>query len=225
MTEPARRPELIHVHRHGADPLTVELRDAETRAEFRAGRTVSGFLVLSIVLVIVAAFAIAALLLAAPRGVPDNVSSEAAVWDRQGLRGAPRPEAETWRPVVPAAAQPAAGIGTPLEVLPDTSTVRSGTASHVGTRFGRRYLALPEHRWGRPGITVRICGPAACVTRTSTDAGPDRAMQRRGRVADLNAWDFVRVCGCSASRGLVRVTVTYDLDAVRSTLPPTETTP
>jgi hypothetical protein len=55
---------------------------------------------------------------------------------------------------------------------------------------------------------VYICGPVACVVRTSTDAGPDLAMQRAGRVADLSFADFRRVCGCDPwAVGLVRVTV------------------
>jgi hypothetical protein len=80
-----------------------------------------------------------------------------------------------------------------------------GTASHVGTQYGDRYLALPEGR----GVLVEICGNAGCITRRSTDAGPDLAMQRAGRVADLNAYDFSKVCGCPASVGLTEVTVEY----------------
>lgn len=123
-----------------------------------------------------------------------------------------------------------AGSGTSLvppltSGLPDTSTVERGTASHVGTRFGRRYLALPEHRWGRPGIRVTICGDGGCVTRTSTDAGPDKAMQRAGRVADLNWWDFMEVCGVGPDEpdpGLCTVTIAYGATAP-ATLPPTDT--
>ena len=77
-----------------------------------------------------------------------------------------------------------------------------GVASFMAPGYGARYLALP----GGPGITVRICGPAACVVRTSTDAGPDLAMQRAGRVADLSFADFALVCGCDPwVVGLVRV--------------------
>lgn len=94
-----------------------------------------------------------------------------------------------------------------------------GTASHVGYRFGREYLALPEHRWGRPGIRVQICGAGGCVTRTSTDAGPSLAMQRAGRVADLNAWDFETVCGIPASRGLCEVEVHYGGDGNQEPVP------
>ena len=105
-------------------------------------------------------------------------------------------------------------IGTPLV---------GGTASHVGTQFGPEYLALPEHKWGQPGILVTICGDGGCVTRRSTDAGPDLAMQRQGRIADLNAWDFERVCGCPASTGLTEVTVEYLGEGPQMTLPPTDT--
>jgi hypothetical protein len=102
-------------------------------------------------------------------------------------------------------------IGTPMV---------GGTASHVGTQFGPDYLALPEHQWGEPGLLVKICGDGGCITRRSTDAGPDLAMQRAGRVADLNAWDFETVCGCDASTGLTHVTVEYLGEIV---LPATDT--
>jgi hypothetical protein len=98
----------------------------------------------------------------------------------------------------------------PRDGMSDIGTALvGGTASHVGTQFGPDYLALPEHQWDEPGLLVRICGDGGCITRRSTDAGPDLAMQRDGRVADLNAWDFERVCGCDASTGLTHVTVEY----------------
>lgn len=111
---------------------------------------------------------------------------------------------------------------SPTSSMPATiSALLSGTASHVGRQFGSRYLALPEHRWGHPGRRVRICGDDGCVVRTSTDAGPDKAMQRAGRVADLNAWDFETVCGCPISVGLTTITVEYLGDA--TPLPATDT--
>ena len=123
--------------------------------------------------------------------------------------------------------------GAPLVVPPQPEVAAqggaphliAGTASHVGTQFGRHYLALPEHRWGRPGIRVTICG-VACVTRTSTDAGPDLAMQRAGRVADLNWYDFAIACGVEAGEpdpGLCAVTVAYL--GPQMTLPPTDVAP
>lgn len=75
----------------------------------------------------------------------------------------------------------------------------------MGSGFGRSYLALPEGR----GHRVRICGEGDCVTMTSTDAGPDKAMQRAGRVCDLNDYVWAKVTGLPLSRGLAHVTVTY----------------
>jgi hypothetical protein len=97
-------------------------------------------------------------------------------------------------------------IGTPIV---------GGTASHVGTQFGPDYLALPEG----PGILVEVCGAGGCATRRSTDAGPDLAMQRDGRVVDLSAHLFEHVCGEPASVGLCPVTVEYLTEIA---LPPTD---
>lgn len=90
----------------------------------------------------------------------------------------------------------------------------AGVASWMPPKYGDDYLALPEG----PGHTVTICAER-CRTMTSTDAGPDRAMQRRGRVADIGvrAWEYI--CGVPRSRGLCRVTVTYGL-----VVPATDTT-
>jgi hypothetical protein len=88
-----------------------------------------------------------------------------------------------------------------------------GKASWMPERFGARYLALP----GGPGIRVVICG-ARCLTMTSTDAGPDRAMQRAGRIADIAVRKWEYICGVPRSVGLCPVTVT----AAR-TLPATST--
>ena len=74
----------------------------------------------------------------------------------------------------------------------------------MGPGFGHSYLALPEGR----GHRVTICAKR-CLTMTSTDAGPDKAMQRAGRVCDLNDWAWQYVTGLPLSRGLGTVTVTY----------------
>lgn len=122
----------------------------------------------------------------------------------------------------------AALVVAPGEV--SAKTVK-GVASYVGASYGSGYLALPEHKWHSAGIRVLICGPAHCIKRTSTDAGPDLAMQRLGRVADLSKRDFGIVCGCNAElKGTVKVTVYY-LSASKAaprvkpamTLPPTDT--
>ena len=89
--------------------------------------------------------------------------------------------------------------------LPDegpATPARLGIASWMPARFGDRYLALP----GGPGLTVRLCGPLGCLTATSNDAGPDKAMQRRGRIADLSRAMFARICGDPAA-GLCRISL------------------
>jgi hypothetical protein len=82
----------------------------------------------------------------------------------------------------------------------------AGTISGIASTYGPGWdgwLALPEG----PGVRVRICGAGGCVVQTSTDAGPSLAMQRRGRVADLDVPTFETVCGVPWTRGLCRVTV------------------
>jgi hypothetical protein len=94
------------------------------------------------------------------------------------------------------------------------AVVVSGVASWMPEGYGD-YLALPDGA----GQTVTICAER-CKTMTSTDAGPDKAMQRAGRVADIGvkAWEYI--CGLSRSAGLCRVTVAY---GAGPTLPPTDT--
>jgi len=71
-------------------------------------------------------------------------------------------------------------------------------------KYGANYLALPGGR----GLHVRICA-AMCLHLVSNDAGPDLAMQREGRVADIGVLNWERICGVPRSRGLCRVTVEY----------------
>ena len=78
-----------------------------------------------------------------------------------------------------------------------------GIASNMGPGFGPTYLALPQGR----GWIARICGPAACITRVSTDVGPERWT---GRVADLNVADFEKVSGQSWLIGLTTVSVVLE---------------
>ncbi len=74
----------------------------------------------------------------------------------------------------------------------------------MGTSQGPGYLAIPKG----PGWIVRLCGPGGCITRVSTDAGPDRAMQRAGRIADLYVGDWTKICAVPASMGLCDATLT-----------------
>jgi hypothetical protein len=104
-------------------------------------------------------------------------------------------------------------------ILWAVSTVRvdgaQGKASWMPERFGPNYLALPEG----PGHTVTICG-VRCLTMTSTDAGPDLAMQRKGRVADIAVRKWEYICGLPRSAGLCPVTVTSaELPSTDTVLP------
>jgi hypothetical protein len=98
------------------------------------------------------------------------------------------------------------------------SVVVSGTASWMPEKYGDDYLALPQG----PGHTVTICAKR-CLTMTSNDAGPDKAMQRRGRVADIGVKAWEHICGVPRSRGLCHVRITYGRSGPAITPPPTDT--
>ncbi|HSW41308.1 MAG TPA: hypothetical protein VLM76_02235 [Patescibacteria group bacterium] len=108
-------------------------------------------------------------------------------------------------PVTVTAASPSP-VARP-SVAPPRRTGVSGIASTYGPGWDG-WLALPAG----PGIRVRICGAGGCAVRTSNDAGPDLAMQRAGRIADLDVPTFEYVCGVPWRIGLCHVTV--------ETLPP-----
>ena len=106
----------------------------------------------------------------------------------------------------------------PVRITPSTSAVtasgpestgRPGAAGSLrgyASTYGPGWdgwLALPQG----PGVHVRICGAGGCVVRTSTDAGPSLAMQRRGRIADLDVRTFEAVCGVPWTVGLCLVVV------------------
>ena len=136
----------------------------------------------------------------APWSAPDpavNLVSPGNAFRPEDAFGRVRTRAPRGSRVAPEAAAPQ--LPPRLVVGPGIT----GIASFVGPSYGPRYLALPGGR----GITVRICGRAACIVRVSTDAGPDRAMQREGRVADLSWWDWQTVSGLSPARGLAPVSV------------------
>jgi hypothetical protein len=180
------------------DRAGLELRVDPVEPVVDRGRYGTGCALAVMLGSVVLAAALAGGLIAASREAADPTTE--ATRDVSGLRDGASGPPLLGAPSGGGVPSPAGEIGTALV---------GGTASHVGRQFGRAYLALPEHRWGRRGLLVEICGDGGCVIRRSTDAGPDLAMQRAGRVADLNAWDFEAVCGCPASTGLTDVTVEY----------------
>ena len=126
-------------------------------------------------------------------------------------RGQPEPKAVTPAPI-PAELVPGriahslsavAASGPKPTGSPRTAPILRGTASTYGPGWDG-WLALPQG----PGVRVRICGAGGCVVRTSTDAGPSLAMQRQGRIVDLDVTDFETVCGVPWTRGLCTVVVT-----------------
>ena len=96
------------------------------------------------------------------------------------------------------------------------ATHREGVISHMGLGFADDYLALPIGR----GVTVELCGPAACRVMTSNDVGPNQSVHP-DRIADVGVGTFVTICGVPASAGLCRGewTVVEGLGE----LPPTDT--
>lgn len=200
---------------------SIAVEEARTRRRDRLGFVA---VVLATCALLVSAFffgrASAAPRPAAAIVIPTGTSNGSASIDRTSVpSGNPSPQwtgapPEDPRAPVQSAARPGqAGSGG----APTSSIV--GVASYVRRSLGDRYLALPAG----PGVRVRICSSSTrCLVRTSTDAGPDLAMQRRGRVADLSFVDFAWLCRCDPPRvGLLHVTV-EELRAPRITPPPTD---
>jgi hypothetical protein len=99
------------------------------------------------------------------------------------------------------------GTGEPrVGALTDDAPVRRtvvGIASTYGPGWDG-WIAWPAG----PGWRLRVCGPGDCVTVVTTDAGPDLAMQRAGRVVDLDVRTFERVAGAPWTIGLTKVILT-----------------
>ena len=80
---------------------------------------------------------------------------------------------------------------------------RSGVIAYADESHGPAYLAVP---WG-PGHLVEVAGPGGTITLVSTDAGPDLAMQRAGRVGDLAVGLWETICAVPRTMGLCPVTI------------------
>jgi hypothetical protein len=250
MTTPPTRPEPFDPRDH-PDPLDAaeqeQLRwrffhptDADAEPRRRLGCSIFALVV---------AFA---LLIATPRSAPDPTVDRSQVeWPTGGaadpspalddasgpeLSGAPR-QFRAGAPVLGRAAtpqRPASGLlgephgaPTPLPTpavapAPSLGTAAdvtwSGIVNYAEPRHGRFYLAIPDG----PGVRVRICGPAGCLDRTSTDAGPALHMQRAGRIADLNSVDWERISGVPLRFGGFQGTILILKRAARLALPETD---
>jgi hypothetical protein len=140
---------------------------------------------------------------AADRGAPQNAGTDGPgesatpVQDRTPGAGTPTPQATTGKRPASPEAQPTA---KPSAAHPRTVT---GIASTYGPGWDG-WIAWP----GGPGWRLRVCGAGGCRTVRSNDAGPSKAMQRIGRVIDLDVPTFTAVCGVPWTRGLCRVRVT-----------------
>lgn len=203
------------------DPLHVAERELEAwEAGYAAALDGQGWRVAGLVLAALSGAVVGAALMygivtAAPRPAQTTERDDLSALASARLSGAPLDPAS-----VPAAVtgdvRPV-GAPPPSSALPEPSSI-TGIASYVGSFLGDRYLALPEGR----GVRVRICAADRCIVRTSTDAGPDLAMQRAGRIADVSFVDFAALCRCDPPDvGLLRVTVTRLDPGV--TPPPTTT--
>jgi hypothetical protein len=153
-------------------------------------------------------------------GAPYQVGGEAAWQVERGTR--PVPEEQQYGAPQPAAVVvPTSVVGQPagtsasmpafISELP-SAPYQSGAASAV-SYTGKLGYALPSHgsrylaiRWPR-GTVATLCGPADCVTRVSTDFGPVRSLWEAGRLADLSAVDWQRVCGVDLRYGLCQGTL------------------
>jgi hypothetical protein len=80
-----------------------------------------------------------------------------------------------------------------LATLP-VSLGRSGVIAYA--TVSDDYVAIPIG----PGHTIEVCA-ARCIIVTSTDAGPNHAMLKAGRIMDLAAHWWVEVCQLPLSAG------------------------
>lgn len=98
----------------------------------------------------------------------------------------------------PSGAPPDPGTTAP----PIDAWTRQGIIAWAAPSHGPRYLAIPAG----PGHDVVVCA-VRCLRLISTDAGPDRAMQRAGRIGDLAVELWEHVCDVPRSAGLCEATI------------------
>lgn len=114
--------------------------------------------------------------------------------DLASVRGGPGPRTRRREPH---------GLASSSPQRSDSAPTVAGIASTYGPGWDG-WIAWPSG----PGWRLRVCGPGGCIVVVTTDAGPDLAMQRAGRVVDLDVATFELVAGTDWTVGLTRVTVT-----------------
>ena len=90
---------------------------------------------------------------------------------------------------------------------PEERATSGPTVAGIASTYGPGWdgwIAWPSG----PGWRMRVCGPGGCIVVVTTDAGPDLAMQRAGRVVDLDVPTFELVAGADWTIGLTKVSVT-----------------
>jgi hypothetical protein len=127
---------------------------------------------------------------------------------RSAPESSPAPSAAPYpSPALVSDASVAGSVGDtmpPATPMPGTihEVSRDGNISHMGAGYPRSYLALPcKHGNIRCDLTVRLCGPADCVTMEQTDYGPSQRVHP-DRIADVSVAVFERICGVPARYGL-----------------------
>lgn len=208
------------------DPLTaIDVAELESDAwdrgyaaaeSDRRWRTV-GIVLAAIAGGILGFFIAIAVASAAPRPAPDTApTSVVGRAPDQGSTGAPR----SGMPVE-AAAEASREDPTKVGRVGAPGAIESGVVAYAAPSFGDRYLAVPEG----PGVRVRICSSSSlCLDRISTDAGPDLAMQRAGRIADVSFVDFAWLCRCDPP-GVGLIHATIETAGPGITPPPTDIEP
>ena len=156
----------------------------------RAADRIADALLGALVFGLVVGFAIGRLTASTSSSAPERPSHPPAV--TQERSGPPSDGAEPTASAAP----------TREPADPTAAWLLDGTASTYGPGWDG-WIATP---WPR-GSMVVICGPGGCAERTTNDVGPDLAMQRAGRVADLDVATFELVCAVRWTMGLCPVTV------------------
>lgn len=132
---------------------------------------------------------------AAPRPEPPSSGTHA---------GAPLESARPTAGAYGRAGADRAGDAPPLPATDTRPVSRLGDISHMGDYpVARDYLAIPCRTEANTicGITVELCGPAACVVLRQVDYGPSQKLHP-DRIADVHPAVWSRICGLARSAGL-----------------------